>query len=128
MSAKRKTQSKKHGAKTAAARSKSSAAPSKASGKRTKATQTQTQREAKPKRLSALDAAAQVLKASGKPMRAQELIAKMTEQGLWTSPKGKTPHATLAAAMYREINAKGDHARFTMTDRGQFAFNKEAKG
>jgi hypothetical protein len=64
----------------------------------------------------------------GEPMRAQELIAAMLEQGLWKSPGGKTPHATLAAAMYREINAKGGHARFAKTDRGQFAFNKEAKG
>jgi len=83
--------------------------------------------EKKPKRFSALDAAAQVLKIAGKPMRAQQLIAAMAEQGLWTSPGGKTPHATLYAAMLREIGAKGDAARFTKTDRGQFAFNAEGK-
>ncbi len=80
--------------------------------------------EQKPKRVSALDAAAQVLKSAGKPMRAQELIATMAEQGLWTSPGGKTPHATLYAAMMREERDKGGDSRFRKVDRGQFAFNK----
>jgi len=72
---------------------------------------------------SALDAAAQVLAKAEKPMRAQELIAAMAEQGLWTSPAGKTPHATLYAAMLREIAAKGDAARFKKVDRGLFEIN-----
>ena len=50
---------------------------------------------AKPKRVSALDAAAQILKSAGKPMRAQELIAAMAEQNLWKSPGGATPWATI---------------------------------
>ena len=79
--------------------------------------------ENKPKRVSALDAAAQVLKAAAKPMRSQDLIAAMAEQGLWTSPNGKTPHATLYAAMLREIAANGKAARFAKVDRGMFAFN-----
>ena len=83
--------------------------------------------EPKPKRVSALDAAAQVLKAAGKPMRAQELIAAMAEQGLWTSPAGKTPHATLYAAMQREERDKGAASRFKKVDRGQFASNAEGK-
>ncbi|UCC30024.1 MAG: hypothetical protein JSU86_17725 [Phycisphaerales bacterium] len=52
----------------------------------------------KTKRVGALDAAAQVLSRAEKPMRAQELIAAMAEQGLWSSPAGKTPHATLYTA------------------------------
>lgn len=83
--------------------------------------------EQKPKRVSALDAAAQVLKSAGKPMRAQELIAAMAEQGLWKSPAGATPHATLYAAMQREERDKGTASRFRKVDRGQFAFTgKEA--
>ena len=78
----------------------------------------------KPKRVSALDAAAQVLVKADKPMRAKELIAAMAEQGLWKSPAGKTPHATLYAAMLREIAANGKAARFTKVDRGMFAFKK----
>ena len=80
--------------------------------------------EKKPKRVSALDAAAQVLAKAEKPMRAQELIAAMAEHGLWSSPAGKTPHATLYAAMMREERDKGNAARFRKVDRGQFAFNK----
>lgn len=81
----------------------------------------------KPKRTSALDAAAQVLAKSAKPMRAKDLIAAMAEQGLWSSPAGKTPHATLYAAMMREIGAKGDEARFKKADRGLFEFNGKDK-
>ncbi len=83
--------------------------------------------ERKPKRLSALDAAAQVLAEAGKPMRARELITAMAERGLWESPAGKTPHATLYAAMLREARDKGTAARFRKVDRGQFAFNKAGK-
>jgi HB1, ASXL, restriction endonuclease HTH domain len=78
---------------------------------------------AKPKRVSALDAAAQVLQKSGQAMRAQEMIAAMSEAGLWSSPNGKTPHATLYAAILREINAKGKDARFRKIERGKFEFN-----
>ncbi len=84
--------------------------------------------KATPKRLSALDAAAQVLAQAGKPMRARELIAAMADQGLWTSPGGKTPHATLYAAMMREARARGDAARFRKADRGQFEFNAPKAG
>lgn len=100
--------------------------PNKAS-KAAVATKTKKGSEQKPKRVSALDAAAQVLAKADKPMHAQELIATMAEQGLWKSPGGKTPHATLYAAMLREINAKGKAARFTKVDRGQFEFNAESK-
>ena len=39
------------------------------------------------------------------PMRAKEMIAAMEAKGLWTSPGGKTPEATLYAAIIREIAA-----------------------
>jgi hypothetical protein len=76
--------------------------------------------EPKPKRMSALDAAATVIVTATGPMRASELIAKMQADGLWTSPGGKTPEATLYAAIIREIAAKGDAARFKKADRGLF--------
>ncbi len=82
--------------------------------------------EPKPKRVSALDAAAEVLKAEGKPMRAKDLIDAMASRGLWSSPNGKTPEATLYAAMLREITTKGDQARFRKADRGLFEFNATA--
>ena len=75
----------------------------------------------KPTRLSALDAAAQVLAARGEPMTAPELIAAMAEQKLWTSPNGKTPAATLYAAILREITTKGKESRFSRPEPGKFA-------
>lgn len=80
-------------------------------------------REQKPKRSSALDAAAQVLAKADKPMAAQELITAMAEKGLWKSPGGKTPASTLYAAMIREISTKGKNARFQKVERGMFAIN-----
>ena len=77
--------------------------------------------EPKPKRMSAIDAAAKVLADAGAPMNCQELITAMAEKKLWTSPGGKTPHATLYSAILREINVKGKDARFKKTERGKFA-------
>ncbi|QYK49184.1 MAG: winged helix-turn-helix domain-containing protein [Phycisphaeraceae bacterium] len=75
---------------------------------------------AKPKRISALDAAAKVLAESDRPLRAIDMIEVMHARGLWTSPGGKTPEATLYAAITREIAAKGTDARFKKVDRGMF--------
>ena len=79
--------------------------------------------EAKTKKVSAIDAAAKLLTASKEPMGCKELIESMAAKGLWTSPGGKTPHATLYSAILREITVKGKQARFVKTDRGRFAIN-----
>ena len=81
-----------------------------------------TAKKTKGKR-SALDAAAKVLSASKEPLRCKELIEQMASKGYWKSPGGKTPAATLYAAMTREINTKGKDARFKKTDRGLFTKN-----
>jgi HB1, ASXL, restriction endonuclease HTH domain len=73
------------------------------------------------KKLSALDAAAKVLEEAGQPMTCAEMIAAMAQKGYWTSPAGKTPEGTLYSALLRELNTKGDAARFHKTGRGQFA-------
>jgi hypothetical protein len=78
----------------------------------------------KEKQVSCIDAAAQILAASKTPMNTTELIEAMAAKGLWTSPGGQTPQATLYSAILREINAKGKDARFKKTDRGRFAANK----
>ena len=85
-----------------------------------------TPKEQKPKRISAPDAAAQVLAASEVPMRAKEMIAAMEAKNLWKSPGGKTPEATLYAAIIREIAAKGTKARFKKHERGVFVAGKGA--
>ena len=78
-------------------------------------------KEPKEKKLSAINAAAQVLAASKEPMNAKEMIEAMASKGLWTSPGGKTPWATLYSAIIREIATKGKESRFVKKDRGQFA-------
>jgi len=103
-------------------KSKTQQAPEKAP-KATKAAKASMPKANKPKRVGALSAAAEVLKKAGKPMRAPEMITAMAEQKLWTSPGGKTPVATLYAAIIREIRDKKGEARFKKIDRGQFAFN-----
>lgn len=91
----------------------------KPAGKKAKATNG----EAKAKKVSAIDAAAQVLAGEKEPMNAKQMIEAMAAKGLWTSPGGKTPHATLYSAILREINEKGKDARFKKTERGRFAAN-----
>jgi HB1, ASXL, restriction endonuclease HTH domain len=78
-------------------------------------------KEPKEKKLSAIDAAAQVLASSKEPLNAKEMIESMAAKGLWTSPGGKTPAATLYSALIREIATKGKEARFVKTERGKFA-------
>lgn len=72
-------------------------------------------------KLSAVDAAAKVLEESGQALNCQELIATMAARGYWSSPKGRTPAATLYSALLRELQTKGEQARFVKVQRGQFA-------
>jgi hypothetical protein len=80
----------------------------------------------KARKMGALDAAALVLADAAKPMRSKELIAEMARRGLWTSPGGKTPEATLYAAIIREIGTKVTAARFARAGKGEFT--STAKG
>ena len=92
-----------------------------ADAKATKPAKGKKAKEPKAKKVGALDAAAQVLAASKEPMNCKEMIEAMAAKALWTSPGGKTPHATLYSAIIREIALKGKESRFVKKDRGQFA-------
>lgn len=82
--------------------------------------------EAKPakakaeKRMSQLDAAAQILKGANEPMTTKALVEAMVAKNLWASPGGKTPDRTLYAAILREINTKGADSRFKKATPGHF--------
>ncbi len=78
-------------------------------------------------KMSGLDAAAKVLAESREPMRAKDIIEQMAAKGYWSSPRGKTPHATIYAAMLREISVKGKDARFRKAERGHFVLRSAAK-
>ena len=71
-------------------------------------------------KLRALAAAARVLSETKKPMSCPELIAAMAAHGYWTSPTGKTPAATLSAALQREIVVKKEQARFHKIGPGRY--------
>lgn len=92
-----------------------------ADAKATKPAKAKKTKEPKAKKVGALEAAAQVLAASKEPMNCKEMIEAMAKKALWTSPGGKTPHATLYSAIIREIALKGKESRFVKKDRGQFA-------
>jgi len=84
-------------------------------------------KETKPKKESTrgpsgLTVAAQMLKDVGTPMKCKDMVEEMIAKRLWTT-NGKTPSATIYAAIIREIAEKGKEARFKKTDRGSFEFN-----
>ncbi|MFO0826720.1 MAG: HTH domain-containing protein [Phycisphaerales bacterium] len=97
------------------------ATPAKA--KRTKADKP-AKREPKVKRVSGLDLAAKVLAAAKEPLNSKTIAERVLAAGWSTS--GKTPHATLYAAIIREIEKKGPQARFKKTERGLFAATAHA--
>ena len=74
--------------------------------------------------MSLKDAAVEVLRQANQPLSAKELVAAAIEKGLWTPGEGKTPEATLAAAIYTEINKKGSAARFQKAEAGKFALRQ----
>lgn len=73
-------------------------------------------------KMSLLDAAAAILKSSNEPLCCKDITRLIFEQKLAESG-GLTPHATLSAAMGREISAKGKESRFKRAERGLFASN-----
>ncbi len=74
---------------------------------------------AREKKVGGLDAAAKVLEDAGKPLGCKEIMAEVFSRKLWAT-NGKTPEATVYAAIIREIASKGSESRFKKTARGQF--------
>ena len=107
---------------TKKAATKKSTKATKATGK--KATTKKAPAQKRDGKMSALDAAAKVLADAKEPLNTRAMIERMAAKGLWSSPAGKTPHATLYSAILREINAKGAEARFLKVERGQFEFKR----
>jgi hypothetical protein len=91
--------------------------------KRARGRKAQPDADGQSAKLSAIDAAAKVLAETGQAMNCQELIGAMAAKDYWTSPGGKTPAATLYSAILRELQTKGNDARFVKAARGKFALN-----
>lgn len=79
-------------------------------------------------RHGALEGAYEVLKTATEPMSCKALVEAMAQRQIWSSPGGKTPHATLYAAITREIADKGRLARFAKAGRGLFTLAKKEAG
>ena len=74
---------------------------------------------------SGLDLAAKVLADAAEPLKAKQIAERAIAAGWETN--GKTPEATLYAAMTREIAKRGDAARFRKADRGLFEAGPQTK-
>ncbi|MFT3883604.1 MAG: winged helix-turn-helix domain-containing protein [Gemmatales bacterium] len=81
------------------------------------------QTDLQPKKLSMIKAALQVQQERKVAMTCPELIDVMATEGLWSSPGGKTPAATLYAAISRSIKDLGKASPFRRTERGRFEVN-----
>jgi len=73
--------------------------------------------------MSGLDAAAKVLEEADEPLSCKAIVERAFQKGYWQS-EGKTPAATVYAAILREIQNKGDDARFRKVGRGKFTLAK----
>lgn len=71
--------------------------------------------------VSQLDAAYVALSKAPAPLSIPDLLAAIKKGGLWKSENGKTPGATLSAALIREIAKKGSDSRFRKTAPGRYA-------
>jgi hypothetical protein len=107
---------------TSPARAKTAKKATKGATKAPKAN-TAKRRGDKAKKLSGLDAAAKVLGEAKDSLTCGEMVERMLAKGYWSS-NGKTPSATIYAAMTREIAAKGDASRFVKVERGKFTLAK----
>ena len=78
------------------------------------------------KKLSLLNAAAQVLAACRTPMNSKEIVAKAIEMELWVPTGAKTPEQTLYSGIFREIKTS-EEPRFkkSATRKGSFEYAKE---
>jgi hypothetical protein len=75
-------------------------------------------------KMSQIEAAIKVLAEARKPMNCKAMVEAMAAKKYWSSPNGKTPAATLYAAILRDVTTKGKEARFKKVERGQFALNR----
>lgn len=77
-------------------------------------------------RLSALEAAHQVLAEAGTPLPITELARRILESGLWES-RTKTPAASIAARITEDIVSKGSASRFRRVGRQVFSLSRHAE-
>ena len=85
-----------------------------------------TTEESNTAKRSGLSAALRVLQDASEPLNCKTIVERICKNGYW-STNGKTPAATISAAIFREIKLKGDNARFCKVGRGRFTVPSCAK-
>jgi hypothetical protein len=83
-------------------------------------------RPAKERKPGGLDCAVRVLREAGTPLNTGDMVKTMLEKGYWQT-EGKTPAATIYAAIITEISKKGANSRFRKVARGQFELTEVGK-
>lgn len=83
-------------------------------------------KEKKERKPGGLDAAVRVLREAGTPLNCGDMVKTALEKGYWQTG-GKTPAATIYAAIITEISKKGDKSRFRKVDRGMFELSQAGK-
>ena len=74
------------------------------------------------KKLSLMDAAVEVLKASEQPLNTREIVKAATDAGLWIPTACKTPEQTLYGSIFREIATKENPRIRKSEKKGKFEF------
>jgi hypothetical protein len=74
--------------------------------------------KSRAKPMTCREAAIRVLAETKRAMSAKELVEAMSRRGYWTTPKGKTPHATVRTELRREMHKTG---RIIQPARGLYA-------
>ena len=77
-------------------------------------------------KLGLLEACAGILTECGTPKTARELSKAIIASGVWT-PGGKTPYATVTAAIILDITKKGDDSEFRRCPDGTFVHARHAE-
>jgi len=72
------------------------------------------------KKFSGLDAAHIVLQNAAEPLNIRQIMDRINERGL-SKLGGRTPSATVVAAILREIKNKHENSRFVKPGKGLFA-------
>ena len=72
--------------------------------------------------VSLMNAAIAVAKAAKGPMKCREMFEQITKKGLWASPEGKTPVATLGAKIL--CDARSEKPRWRKVDRGTWELTR----
>jgi len=76
-----------------------------------------------PTAMTLLAAAELVLNESEFPLTIPRIMEEIATRGLWSSPSGKTPQATLHAGINREIAKKREASRFVKVDSGFYGWS-----